>query len=109
MLQLSRFHRTKRVHDIHIVLNNDGFQIIELCVVFVFRSTNEHLGPDRQEKGPILICRTPFVVRDVDCRTVGVRRLHLMSTTHSHFGVEQGQADNDLLYALHGVVDGYPP
>lgn len=109
MLQLSCLHRTKRVYDIHIVLNNDCFQIIELCIVFIFRSTNEQPRPDQQEKGPILICRTPFVVRNVDCCTVGVRRLHLMSTTHSHFRIEQGQTDNDLLYALHGVVNGYPP
>lgn len=40
VLQFSRFQRTKRVHDIHIVLDDDRFQIVELRIVFIFRPTN---------------------------------------------------------------------
>ena len=108
MLQFSRFHRTIRVHDIHIVLDNDGFQIVELRVVFVFRPTNGHRRPDLQEKGPVLVLFTPLIIRDVDRCAVGVGRLHLTRSTHSHLGIEQRQADDDLLYALHSAEEFVP-
>ena len=101
MLQLSCFHRTIRIHDIHVVLNNDCFQIVELCIVFVFRSTNQDRSLDLQEKRPILIICAPFIIRNVDCRAVSVRCLHFIPSTQSHLGIEQGQTDNDLLYVLH--------